>query len=150
MPIVEPELTVLTLTGMGVVPDSTRGAAQTLEPINQAAANLYRDVNGVMRAAGGTQFFKYRSTINCTDQRPFAVDGVWPGKLITVGCIQTLAYLTASGSGSPERDAVAGSEFTEGDWTFYRPELDMMVLSFSVQTDEYGGEVGWQMTLEEV
>lgn len=146
--IASPTWTLLTLTGIGVVPYSTRAASQTLEPIGQAAANVYRDVNGTLRATGGTSFQKYKSTITCTDQRPVAIDGVWPGRTVTVGCIQTLAYLTSGGS--PARTVVTGSDLIEGDWTFYRPELDMMVVGFSVQEDEYGAEVSWRMDLEEV
>lgn len=146
--IASPTWTLLTLSGFGVVPYSTRGASQTLEPIQQAAANVYRDVNGVLRVTGGTQFQKYKSTISCTDQRPFAVDGIWPGKLVTVGCVATLAYLTSGGSA--QRTAVSGSSFTEGSYTFYRPSLNMMVVGFSIQEDEYGAEIGWQMELEEV
>lgn len=139
--------TVLVLSGMGVVPYSTRAATQTLEPISQASANVYRDVNGVLRSLDGTSFQKYRSTITCTDQRPFAVDGVWPGKVVTVSCIQTLAY---PAEGTPQRPTSTGGEFTEGDWVFYYPVLDMMVVGFSVQTDEWGATVSWRMDLEEV
>jgi hypothetical protein len=141
--------TVLELTGIGVVPYSTRAATQTLEPIAQAAANIYRDVNGNLHNAGGTQFQKYKSTISCTDQRPFAVDGVWPGKLVTVSCIATLAYESGSDA-EPQRQASTGGDFTEGGWTFYYPVLSMMVVGFSVQTDEYGADVSWRMDLEEV
>lgn len=148
MPFTSPTWTVLELTGMGIVPYSTRKASQTLDPIDAAAANLYRDVNGILRATGGTAFQKYKSTISCTDQRPFANDGVWPGQLVTVKCIQHLAYL--SETGGSDRNEVAGSAFTEGDWTFYRPEIDMMVMRFAIQTDEYGGEVGWTLELEEI
>lgn len=138
--------TVLVLDGIGVVPYSTRAAKQTLEPIQQASANVYRDVNGTLRNVAGSSFLKYKSTISCTDQRPIAIDGVWPGKLVTVSCIQTLAY----NSSDPSRTAVNGSEFTEGGWTFYRPKLDMMVIAFSVETDEWGADVSWRMDLEEV
>lgn len=144
----ETTFTVLELTGMGVVPYSSRMATQTLEPIKQAGANVRRDVNGVSRSMGGSQFQKYRSTISCADQRPFASDGVWPGKTVTVGCIAELAYLTSGGS--PARPVVSGSSYTEGAWTFYRPSLTMMVVGFSLQFDEYGAEVSWTMELEEV
>lgn len=141
--------TVLELTGVGVVPYSTRAATQTLEPIQQAFANVYRDVNGTLRNAGGEQFQKYKSTISCTDQRPVALDGVWIGKVVTVSCVAHLSYPTSSGS-MLQRSVVSGSSFEEGDWTFYRPQLTMMVTAFSTQTDEYGAEVSWTMSLEEV
>lgn len=140
---------VLVLEGVGVVPYSTRAAKQTLEPISQAGAGVYRDVNGTLRSVANASFNKYKSTISCTDQRPFAVDGVWPGKTVTVSCIATLAYLDQSGA-TPARTAVTASSVTEGDWIFYRPKLDMMVTGFSIDYDEYGAEVGWRMDLEEV
>ena len=33
---------------------------------------------------------------------------------------------------------------------FYRPQLQMLVTGFSVNRDEYGAAVQWQMDLEEV
>lgn len=149
MTIASPEWTVLRITGLGVVPYSTRAATQSLEPIGQSAANIYRDVNGVLRSVGGTTAFqKYRSTISGSDMRPIAVNGVWPGKLVTVQCISTLGYLTATEQ--PARSVVPGSSFVEGDWTFYRPELAMMVLSWSLEEAEYEGAISWSMELEEV
>lgn len=142
--------TVLTLGGMGVVPYSTRGATQTLDFYEGAAANIYTDVNGVTRLAGGTQFQKYRSTISCTDQRPIAADGVWPGKIVTVGCIVELAYKTADGP--PSRTPVEGSEVvdTGSDFTIFCPLLTMMVMDLKIQKNEWGAEVGWSMDLLEV
>ena len=149
MTIAAPEWTVLRITGMGVVPYSTRAATQSLEPIGQAGANIYRDVNGVLRTVGGaTTFQKYRSSISGSDMRPIAVNGVWPGKLVTVQCIATLGYLSATEA--PARTVVPGSSFIEGDWTFYRPELSMMVLSWSLEEEEYEGAINWSMELEEV
>lgn len=140
--------TVLELTGIGIADYSTRGATQTLEPINSAGAGLYRDVNGVLRSVGSTSFQKYKSSIQCQDQRPAILDGVWPGKAVTVKCLQELSYVTSGGA--PARSVVSGSSRTEGSLTYYRPELSMMVVNFSVQTDEYGADVSWRMDLEEV
>lgn len=140
--------TVLELTGIGIAPYSTRGASQTLEPLGNASAGLYRDVNGVLRSVGSTSFQKYKSTIQCQDQRPAILDGVWPGKTVTVKCICELSYVTSGGS--PARTVVSGSSRTEGSLTYYRPELSMMVTAFSIQVDEWSGEVSWRMDLEEV
>ena len=85
--------TVLTLSGVGVPPWSARGLTQTLEPID-AAAQLRRTVNGALRDFGYAPFRKYRSTISCADQEPPAVDGVWPGRTVTVGCVAELSFLT--------------------------------------------------------
>ena len=138
---------VLTLYGIGVPPWSARGASQTLEPI-QASQQLRRTVNGELIDISRPEFRKYRSRISCADQQPPAVDGVWPGQVVTVGCISELSYLTAGGA--PSRMPVAGSSRTEGAYTFYRPSLTMRVVSFSQDTDEYAAEVSWSLELEEV
>ena len=139
--------TVLALSGIGVVPYSTRDANQSLEPIDQAAA-MKRTVNGVLKDISFDGFKKYKTTINASDQRVPAFDGAWPGKTIVVDCIQELCYLTANGPAA--RTAVAGSSRVEGDYTFYRPQLTMLITGFSTNIDEWGATVGWSMTLEEV
>jgi hypothetical protein len=67
---------------------------------------------------------------------------------VTVDCVAELSYKTAVGS--PDRPVVTDSSRTDGDWTFYRPQLTMRVTSYSTQTDEYGAAVGWQLDLEEI
>ena len=138
---------MLTLSGIGVPPYSARGASQTLEPI-QAAQQMRRTINGELIDISRAEFRKYRSTISCVDQQPPAVDGVWPGQVLTVGCISELSYRTAGST--PSRNMVAGSSRTEGDYTFYRPSLTMRVVAFSQDTDEYGAVVSWSLQLEEV
>jgi hypothetical protein len=138
---------VLTLSGLGVPPYSARGANQTLEPI-EAARQLRRTINGELIDLSRPEFRKYRSTISCADQQPPAVDGVWPGRVVTVDCISVLSYRTSGGT--PARAVVPGSLYTEGDYTFYRPQLTMRVVSFSQDTDEYGAAVSWSLELEEV
>ena len=138
---------VLSLSGIGVPPYSARAATQSLEPIDQAG-QLRRTINGSLVDLSRSDFRKYRSTISCSDQRPPAVDGVWPGQAVTVDCIAELSYLTAGGS--PGRTVVPGSPRNEGSFTFYRPRLSMRVVSFSTDTDEYGAVVSWSMELEEV
>lgn len=140
--------TVLELSGIGIADYSARAASQTLEPIGSASANIKRDVNGGLHNLGSGSFQKYKSTIQCQDMRPFIIDGVWPGKLVTVKCVAELSYVTAGGS--PSRAVVSGSSRTEGSLTYYRPALDMMVVAFSIQVDEWSGDVSWRMDLEEV
>jgi len=138
---------VLTLSGIGVPPYSARGASQTLEPI-EAARQLRRTINGALIDLSRPEFRKYRSTISCADQQPPAIDGMWPGQVLTVGCIAELSYRTSAGG--PARPVVSGSSRVEGDYTFYRPSLTMRVVSFSQDTDEYGATVSWSLELEEV
>ena len=138
--------TLLVLSGIGVPDYSARGLSQTLEPI-EASASLRRTINGTLKDLSFAQFRKYKSTISCQDQEPPAVDGVWPGHVVTVDCVAELSY---PAGGSPARAVVAGSARTEGAFVFYRPQLEMLVTSFSVNRDEYGAAVQWQMDLEEV
>ena len=140
-------LTLLALSGMGVPPYSARGLKQNYTPIAQAIQTK-RTVNGILKDVSSAQFEKYASTITGSDQRPPACDGVWPGKLVTVDCLFEFCYKTAGGS--PARTIVPDSSHVEGDYTFYRPRLDMMVVSYHCDTDEWAAGVDWSMQLEEV
>jgi hypothetical protein len=141
--------TVLVLQGIGVALYSTRFASQTLEPLGQAAATIYRDVNGVLRqATPQTGFQKYRSQISCSDLWPFAAGGIWPGLEVTVDCAAWLSYATEGGS--PERTVVEGSEREVGTFTFYRPRLAMMVVAWKINENEAGAAATWSLDLEEV
>lgn len=139
--------TLLSFSGIGVAPYATRGATQTLTPIQQSAFML-RTINGALDDLSLSQFRKYASTISCNDQISPAFDGAWPGKQITVNCCAELAFKTAGGS--PDRSVVPGSVRTEGEFTYYRPQLIMRITMFDLSTDEWGAQVGWSMSLEEV
>lgn len=138
--------TLLTLVGMGVTPYSARGLSQTLDPIEQSKV-LRRTVNGAMKNISAPQFQKYKSTITCTDQQAPALDGIWPGAEITVNCVAELSYPTG---GSASRPVVDGSSRTENGFVFYRPVLDMVVMNYTTNYDEYGAAIGWTLELEEV
>jgi hypothetical protein len=140
------DTTVLALWGVGVPPYSARGLSQTLEPIDMSV-DTARDINGALMDLSSSQFRKYKSKVTGTDQQPPAVDGVWPGHVVTVDCV---AELCAPEYSLLQRGAVPGSEREETGFTFYRPRLEMMVVGFNTSTDEYGAQVGWEMDLEEV
>ena len=91
---------------------------------------------------------KYKSTITGSDVDPPALDGIWPSIVLTVDCVPELGYLTAAGS--PGRAVVPGSSRVAGAWTYYRPRLDMRVMSYTANTDEYGAAVDWSIDLEEL
>jgi hypothetical protein len=139
--------TALVLSAMGVPFYSARGLSQTLEPID-GAKNVRRSVNGILTDVAHEQFRKYKSKISCIDMRAPAIDSVWPGMTVIVDCIAYLGYLTVGGS--PQRTVVSGSAFTEGDFTFYRPRLTMLVIANSAQHDEWAATVPWELELEEV
>lgn len=138
--------TLLVLSSMGVPLYSARGLRQTLTPI-PAAGFLLRDINGELCDFSNPDFAKYSSTISGADVRSPAADGVMPGMLLTVDCIVELAYPTATGT--PSRNVVSGSSYTEGDFTRYRPQLTMRVTGLDIDTDEWNAAVNWSLSLEE-
>lgn len=141
--------TLLVLSGIGVAPYSARGLKQTLEPI-QGQANIRRDIDGGLMDLSANQFKKYRSVISGQDVDPPVCDGIWAGQVVVVDCIAQLCYPASQGS-SPERTVVEGSERVDGDFTFYRPRLTMMVMSAPQMTeDEWSREVTWSVELEEI
>lgn len=137
--------TLLVLAGMGVPRYSARGITQTLEPID-AAAHIERAINGGLIDFGYMPFRKYKTQISGNDQRPPAVEGVWPGKIITVDCVQELSVVQSM---PLERPAVPGSEYVEKGFTFYRPQLVMMVMAFAMSGDEWQAGVQWSLNAEE-
>jgi hypothetical protein len=140
--------TLLALTGIGVSPYSARGLQQTLAPIAQATAQR-RTVNGALKDLSFEGFRRYQSQITGNDRLPPVCDGLWPGRLVTVDCVAELSFVNAEGV-VPQRTPVDGSERVEAGLTFYRPRLNMMVVSLTMQTDEYGAVVSWTLSLEEV
>src|SRR5262245_1130304 len=133
--------TLLQMVGIGVPPYSARGLSQSLQPIDQAA-HIVRAIDGTLLDLSYAPFQKYKSIISCEDVDPPAVDGKWPGQLVTVHCIAELCYPEG---GSPARPVAYGSTRTEAGFTFYNPVLDMMVLAFNFEHDEYGRRIGWSL-----
>lgn len=141
------ENTILVISGDDLPPAAVRGIRQTIEPIN-GASNLARSVNGELINLGASQFKKYKTTITCSDMAPPAFDNVWPGDTLTIGCVNEFCYLTAGGT--PQRTPVSGSSYVDGDYTFYRPELTVIVTSKSEEMEEYTADVPWTLEAEEV
>lgn len=137
---------MLVLSGIGVPSYSARGLTQTLQPI-EAAGSQRRTVNGTLVDLSQAQFRKYRSTIRCSDQDAPALDGVWPGQVVTVNCAAELCCPSAD---SPSKPVVSGSQRTEGSFIFYRPQLTMQVVGLTMEKDEYGAATSWTLELEEV
>lgn len=140
------EATLLVLSSNGVPLYSARGLDQTLEPID-AAHVTRRTINGLLVDLSVTKFHKYKSSIKCTDVEAPALDGVMPGMALTVDCVAELVYKTAGGT--PSRTVIAGSARIVGDFTIYRPRLDMMVVGVQQSISEYARDVQWQIDLEE-
>lgn len=142
--------TILSISSFGNMMFQARGLTQTLSPINEAA-QMERTINGTLIDLSVPQFRKYASTINVpneVDAPP--LDGVFPGMTVTVGCAVSLAYLTSGGNGPHHRPEVSGSSYVQGAYTFYRPELTMLIKDVKTQFDEWKNVVGWSLELEEV
>jgi hypothetical protein len=137
---------LLVLSGIGVPPYSARGLTQTLQPI-EAAGSQRRTVNGTLVDLSQAQFRKYRSTIRCGDHEAPALDGIWPGQVVTVNCV---AELCCPSVDTPAKSVVSGSQRTEGSFIFYRPQLVMQVVGFTMEKDEYGAATSWTLELEEI
>ena len=146
MPLPNANGTLLTISVMGVPYYSARGLEQTYEHIG-AAAEIERDVNATATLLSMEQFQKYSSKITCKDQRVPALDGIWPGQIVQVGCIFYLGYVAG---GTPQRTAVTDSAFTEEGYTYYRPLLEMMVMKYTVNNGEYSADIAWILDLEEL
>lgn len=142
-----PENTLLILEGVGVTPYSARGIKEKLEPV-EASVHLARTVNGSLINMSAPQMKKYKISLTGEDQDPPSFSGIWPGAVIVVSCISELSYLTIN-STLAERPAVEGSERVEGDFTFYRPIIEAMVEGLSVEKDEWGAVISWDMALQE-
>jgi len=138
---------ILVITGMGLAPYSARGLSQTLQPIDAAKANR-RTINGALKDLSFDQFRKYASKITCKDQATPAIDGIWPGAVVTVECVAELSRLTDTEG--PARPVVPGSERTEGAFTFYRPILQMLVVDFTDTLAEWDADYNWSLDLEEI
>jgi hypothetical protein len=137
--------TLLVISGMGFSPYAARGLTQMLQPIEQAK-QLRRTASGKLVDVSTGQFRKYRSTISCADHRVPAIDGIWPGMVVTVSCIAELSHPVG---GSPSRPVVSGSMREEAGYVFYRPILEMRVVDVAPSTDELAAEVAWSLELEE-
>jgi hypothetical protein len=147
-PLPDGASTLLTLSFMDIPPYSARGLKQSIGPISMAG-QLARDWNGALLDLSNPNFRKYQTRISGNDQAPPAIDGIWPGLQVTIGCLQELSYKTGM-AGAPNRPPVAGSSRVEGAFTFYRPQLVCRITGFDVDEDEYGAQIGWSLEAEEV
>lgn len=163
--------TVLTLTLGGLPPLSARGCEQILKPIQ--LGKMVRTVNGELIYMG-EQGLKYQSIIRAKDRTVLAVNGLYPGVKVDVGCVQPLFEKMEKTSHTPMRPFVEGSLcvidqnqealefFIKGDkvylsektskdvYIYYRPILTMRVTDFLIRTNEWTFESSWELFLEEI
>lgn len=142
-----PPDTVLVIAGVGFPPFSARGVTQTYAVID-AAKNFERTVNAKLVSLSPDGFKKYSCSCSCSDVDPVAIDGIFPGDEVVVDWVREFAYLTDGGS--PSREVVPGSARIEGDFTFYRPRMTMLVRDHSGSSAEWEASEPWQIDLEEI
>ena len=137
--------------GPGMNPYSARGLRGRLTPIAMAQGDdkgAY-SINGKFVDLSAPQFRKLRLEVTGNDQEPPALDGLWFGMPVGVSCLNEVAYLT-TGSLSPQRTPVDGSVRTSGNYTIYRPFLQMAIVSWSIDRAEWEAGNTWQLALTEL
>lgn len=139
---------LLTILGLGDFQYQARGLSQSLVPIKHSQHQV-RTINARMRDISNHAFRKYASEVTCTDINAPPFDGLFPGDVVTVHCAAILCYKTGR-LGSPIRVPVSGSEWVLGAFTFYHPVMEMMVMDFSENFEEWKADFQWKLSLEEV
>jgi len=158
--------------GHSLTPFSSLECTQTLSPIPQGI--LRRTINGTLVCVGNGGHRKFQSKITCKDKSAPALEGVWKGTLLRVGCIQSITQIVSRsmeriqlereplGVHLYEKVGKAWSiEAAQNQWVSiprdfpggfitYRPVLLMMVKDYSLEIDEWGLTVGWGVEVEEV
>lgn len=141
-------LTMSIVSGGDILPFySARGIIQTMKPIG--ASNSQRETVNFERVdLSLSKSRKYASRVSARTIRPPAIDNVFPGTKLLVGCAYLLSYATVGGT--PSRTAVSGSTFTENGWTFYRPQITFMVTDLSEGFAEWEADNDWFIDMTEV
>lgn len=142
------EFSAFAIAELTISPYSVRGLTERIEL--DFEPQIVRNWNGDPIDVTPPQFKKYRVTVQVSDMDSPPLDGVFTGMTLTIDCVTEFCYETASAGGS--RTAVSGSERfdTDNNLTFYRPQLDVMVESYTIDTDEAGAVVGWTLVMIEV
>lgn len=162
--------TELEISRGGFPPLSARGCKQELIPLT--LGSFHRTIQQKLVFVG-EETKKYKTIISCKDQSALATDGLYPGAVVTVACIQNLWQKINGTScvldkqpvpGSVEgivlsKDSIAPESITDRTVTFkesiegfvrYRPLLTMRVVNYTLMTDEWQIAVGWTLEMEEI
>lgn len=148
MTVPEGDSSLLSFAELALPPYSFRGITESFELIEQAS-QFRRDVNGNLHNVGADEFRLFRVTVQCRDQQSPGLDGVWPGRQLTMNCASEFSTEGATDSDGFERQAVPDSIRTEGDFIFYRPQLFVVVLSYRMEFEEWEAGIAWELVVEE-
>jgi hypothetical protein len=140
--------TLMSISSFGTLLYQARGIVHSLSVIG-GATQLERTVNGTLTDFSAPQFRKYSLKLNSpSDVNAPPIDNIFPGMEVVVQCAVGFSFVTGT-VGLPHKSPVSGSLYTEGAYTFYRPELTMLVRTVETTFDEWKNVVGWSMELEE-
>ena len=138
-----------------LAPFSARNLTQTLSQIsgnsmsggNVLGTNIVETVDGRTIDLTPSWMRKYQSTITCTDFNTPVLDDAFRGLEVEVQCVYELSYWSG---GAPTRPSVSGSERVNGNVTYYRPVLQMMVIDIRGSKQEWPDTYNWQIDLREL
>lgn len=167
--------TILVLGDLEIPAGAARGITQTLQPIDNG--DVRRTINGTLTDLTRVVNRKFASQISIADQATPAIAELFKGQTLLVESITKLRQNVSPPSTTETliRDPVVSSVLGRDaactpitptivggtgnrDITFatpvvmieFRPILNMMILQYSLNTDEYGAEEGWTLDLEEI
>lgn len=161
--------TNIILSRGGFPPLSARGCQQTLEPIERG--DFKRTIKGDLIYLGRHTHHKYKSIVACQDKEAPALESLWKGEEIQVGCIQRLWQKPANSQVKLERPPrphsiivlKEGKPFSQfeaqgnviqiDEWqnvlVGYQPILNMVLVDFTIQYHEWAHTSGWTLKLLE-
>lgn len=163
---------VLTITGIGFPPLSSRKCSQDLNLISQG--KFVRTLNGELLYLSSCTQERYQSVIKGEDQESIAISGLNVGMEVDVGCIQPLTKQTTCTEVVLDRPYVEGSviafdecqreipilaiegqtirlgEFEGIAFIRYRPILKMKIIKMSLGYNEWKISADWEISLEEI
>ncbi len=164
------EETCISLSIGGLPPFSARGCHQVLTPI--ATGETHRTVNGELVTTASELHHKYQTVIKGQDKLPIAIDRLWKGQNVEVGCMQRLWQKADEAQIELSRDPVVSSlvaisqdrepvevlaiegrkvTLARPGFVGYRPYLVMKITDFGYETEEWGKAASsWFIQLEEV
>lgn len=125
---------------------SARGLSHAMDYIDGAMNQEYT-VNAELVDLSLSRFRKLQLVISATDVRPPSLDACYPGRIVVVECANVFSYATIGGT--PGRTPVSGSEFIEGDFTFYRPTITVMLGKPSSRFEEWEAGNAWSLPMRE-
>jgi len=125
---------------------SARGLSHKMSYIDGAMVQEYT-VNGELVDLSLSRFRKLQLVISANDVRPPSLDACYPGREVIVECANVFSYPTIGGT--PGRTPVSGSEFIEGDFTFYRPTITAILGQPSDGFEEWEAGHAWTLQMRE-